>query len=54
MRSVILSYKFLSQFYHKEIANFGIILHTLKTLGYKADVKFSSINEIRSIECNEG
>ena len=54
MRSVILSFKFLSQFYHKETANFRIILHTLKTLGYEADVKFSSIHEIRSLESNEG
>ena len=54
MRSVILSYKFLSQFYLKETANFRIILHTLKTLGYEADVKFSSIHEIRSLESNEG
>ena len=54
MRSVILSFKFLSQFYHKETANFRIILHTLKTLGYEADVKFSSIHEIRSLESNDG
>ena len=54
VRSVILSFKFLSQFYHKETANFRIILHTLKTLGYEADVKFSSIHEIRSLESNEG
>ena len=54
VRSVILSYKFLSQFYHKENANFEIILHALKTLGYEADVQFSSIHEIRSLEPNEG
>ena len=30
VRSVILSYKFLSQFYHKKDADFNIILYTLK------------------------
>ena len=52
--SVVLSYKFLAQFYDKEAANFRIILHTLKTLGYEPRVKFSSIHEIRSLEAHEG
>ena len=54
VRSVIVSYKFLNQFYRKENANFKIILHALKTLGYEADVNFSSIHEIRSLEHHEG
>lgn len=54
VRSVILSFKFLNQFYRKESANFKIILHALKILGFEADVNFSSIHEIRSIELHEG
>ena len=48
--SVVLSYKFLCQFYQKESADFRMILYTLKTLGYEASVNFSSIHEIRSLE----
>ena len=51
--SVILSYKFLDQFYRKNSGNFRIILYTLKTLGYEASVNFSSIHEIRSLEPHE-
>ena len=54
MISVVLSFKFLSPFYLKQNADFRIILYTLKTLAFEADVNFSSIHEIRSLESNGG
>ena len=54
VRSVILSFKFLSSFYLKDTADFGIILYTLKTLAFEAEVDFSSIHEIRSLVPHRG
>ena len=53
IESVVLSYKFLCQFYRRESADYRIILYTLKTLGYEASTNFSSIHEIRSLEKHE-
>ena len=53
-RSVVLSFKFLSQFYNKETVDFRLILYTLKKLAFQADVNFSSVHEIRSLQDHNG